>query len=135
MKHLLLTLGLLAALALAAVAAEKTKDKDKEKSAPKKLRHCVSFKFKSEAGKEQIQKVVDAFKDLKKKIPTIEKFEFGVNVSPEKHDKGFTHTFMLTFASEKDRDDYAVHPDHKAFGALLKPVLDDVFVLDYWALH
>ena len=28
---------------------------------------------------------------------------------------------------------YLVHPDHKAFGKLVGPLLDDVFVVDFWA--
>jgi len=109
-----------------AMSAEKPADS-------RKLLHVVSFKFKPSATQEQIAQVVTAFRDLKKKIPTIGDFEWGVNVSPEKHDKGFTHGFLLSFANEKDRDDYLVHPDHKAFGKLLGPILDDVFVIDYWA--
>ena len=27
---------------------------------------------------------------------------------------------------------YLVHPDHKAFGKALGPVLEDVFVIDFW---
>jgi hypothetical protein len=99
----------------------------------KNLLHVVSFKFKPEAKPEQIDAVVAAFRDLKKKIPAIKDYQWGTNVSPEKHDKGFTHGFILTFKSEKDRDDYLVHPDHKAFGKLLGPILADVFVIDYWA--
>jgi len=38
----------------------------------------------------------------------------------------------LTFNSESDRDIYLPHPDHKAFGKILSPVLEDVLVLDYW---
>ena len=39
---------------------------------------------------------------------------------------------ILTFASEADRDAYLKHPDHVAFGKLLRPVLGDVFVVDFW---
>ena len=99
----------------------------------KSLLHVVSFKFKPEAKPEQIDQVVAAFRDLKKKIPAIKDYQWGTNVSLEKHDKGFTHGFILTFKSEKDRDDYLVHPDHKAFGKMLGPILADVFVIDYWA--
>lgn len=99
----------------------------------KLLRHVVSFKFKDTATKEQIQGVVDAFAALPGKIPEIRAFEWGTNNSPEKHDKGFTHCFILTFHSEKDREVYLPHPDHKAFGAKLGPILADVFVVDYWA--
>ena len=36
-------------------------------------------------------------------------------------------------ASEKDRDAYLPHPEHKAFGKVLGPVMDDVFVIDFWS--
>ena len=79
------------------------------------------------------EEVTAAFSALPKKIKAIQSLEWGTNVSPEKHDKGFTHGWVLVFKSEKDRDDYLVHPDHKAFGKLVGPVVDDVFVIDYWA--
>ena len=107
------------------IAAEQTKGKV--------LRHVVSFKFKESATPEQIKEVVQAFADLKKKIPAISEFEWGTNNSPEKHDKGFTHCFILTFKSEKDRDTYLEHPEHKEFGKLVGPLLADVFVIDFWA--
>ena len=96
------------------------------------LRHVVAFKFKDGATKEQIQEIVVAFRDLKKKIPQIAAFEWGTNVSPEKHDKGFTHQFIVTFKSDKDRDAYLVHAAHKEFGQKLGPILADVFVIDFW---
>ena len=96
-----------------------------------KLYHVVSFKFKDTATKDQIKQVEDAFRDLKKKIKEIQSYEWGTNVSPEKHDKGFTHAFILTFKTPADRDAYLIHPDHKAFGGSLKGVLEDVFVIDF----
>ncbi len=97
-----------------------------------KLRHVVAFKFKDTATKEKIKEVEDAFRALKGKIPEIVAYEWGMNNSPEKLDKGFTHGFILTFKSEQDRDTYLVHPEHKKFGALVGPVLADVFVIDFW---
>ncbi|MBI1387674.1 MAG: Dabb family protein [bacterium] len=96
------------------------------------LKHVVCFKFKDDAKAEDIQKVVDAFRALPEKIPFIAGYEDGTNNSPEKLNKGFTHCFQLTFKSEADRDAYLPHPAHKAFGQTLGPVLDDVFVIDYW---
>ena len=98
-----------------------------------KLNHVVALKFKESASKEQIQAVEEAFHGLKKKIKEINALEWGTNVSPEKHDKGFTHCFVLSFKSDKDRDAYLVHPAHKEFGKLLGPVMADVFVIDFWA--
>src|SRR6476659_2854941 len=80
------------------------------------LYHVVSIKFKPDAKPEQIKAVEEAFAALKTKVPGITSLHWGTNVSPEKHDKGFTHCFVLTFASDKDRDTYLVHDDHKAFG-------------------
>jgi len=102
-------------------------------NAADKLLHVVSFKFKSAAAPEDIRKVEDAFRGLKEKIPQMVNLEWGTNVSKENHDKGFTHCFIVTFKSEKDRETYITHPDHKAFGKVLGPVLEDVFVIDFWA--
>jgi Stress responsive A/B Barrel Domain len=98
-----------------------------------KLIHMVSFKFKPTATPAQIKEVEDAFRALKKRIPQIVSYEWGTNVSPEKHDKGFTHGFILSFKSAEHRDAYLVHPEHKKFGELVGPVLADVFVIDFWA--
>lgn len=102
-------------------------------SAAEKLQHVVSFKFKSTASAEDIKKVEEVFQALKGKIPQIVALEWGTNVSKEKKDKGFTHCFLLTFKNEQDRDAYVVHPDHKAFGKIVGPVLDDVFEIDFVA--
>ena len=121
MKHLVALLIVTFGLALGSSAADGA------------LYHVVSFKFKDTASKEQIKQVEDAFRDLKRKIKEIQTYEWGTNVSPEKHDKGFTHAFILTFKTGKDRDAYLVHPDHKAFGKIVGPVLADVFVVDFWS--
>src|SRR5689334_18579138 len=126
-------ISILMALGLAVGVAMAQKDDAKGKPPGKgKLLHVVSFKFKESATKEQIKQVEDAFAGLKKKIKEIKDYQWGTNVSPEKHDKGFTHGFILKFDSAKDRDAYLVHPDHKEFGKLVGPVLADVFVIDFW---
>ena len=96
------------------------------------LYHVVSLKLKEGTTADQIKAVETAFAALKEKIPGITSLKWGTNVSPENKNKGFTHCFVLSFATEKDREAYIVHPDHKAFGGVLKPVIDDVFVIDFW---
>jgi hypothetical protein len=105
-----------------------------QKQAPKGklLRHVVLFKFKDTSSAADIKKVEEAFAGLTKKISLIKQFEWGTNNSPENLNQGLTHCFLATFKSEKDRDDYLVHPDHQAFVEILKPHLDKVTVLDYW---
>ena len=96
------------------------------------LRHVVCIKFKEGTKPEDIKKVEEAFYNLKNKVSDyVLSLEWGTNVSRENKDKGFTHCFVLTFASEKDLKSYIAHPDHKAFGAVLGPVMDDVFVFDF----
>jgi hypothetical protein len=102
-------------------------------SAADKLQHVVCFKFKSTATPQDLKKVEKAFQGLKGKIPQIVALEWGTNVSKENKDKGFTHCFILSFKSEKDLDAYIVHSEHKAFGKIVGPLLDDVFVIDFWA--
>ncbi len=97
------------------------------------LRHVVMFKFKDASSANDVKKVEDAFRALSGKLSTIKDFEWGTNNSPENLNQGLTHCFLVTFSNEKDRDDYLVHPDHKAFVEVLKPHLDKVTVMDYWA--
>jgi hypothetical protein len=97
------------------------------------LRHVVLFKFKDSSSAADIKKVEDAFRSLASKIPTIKGFEWGKNNSPENLNQGLTHCFLVTFSSEKDRDAYLPHPEHQAFVEVLKPHLDKVTVIDYWA--
>jgi len=96
------------------------------------LRHVVLFKFKEGTTAADIKKVEDAFSTLPSKISQIMSYEWGLNNSPEGLEKGFTHCFFLTFNNEEDRAIYLPHPDHKAFGQVLSPFLDDVLVVDYW---
>ena len=130
MKNLtMLLIAALMGISLSAFAA----DAAAKKPAKGKLFHVVSIKFKDTATKEQIKAVEDAFRALKKKIPVISSLKWGTNVSPEKRNMGFTHCFILSFENEKDRDAYLVHPEHKAFGSVLGPVMADVFVIDFVA--
>ena len=96
------------------------------------LRHAVLFKFKEETSEDQLVSFEKAFASLADKIPQISDFEWGLNNSPERLDKGFTHCFFVSFKSEEDRAIYLPHPDHKAFVSLIGPSVDDVLVVDYW---
>ena len=96
------------------------------------LRHAVFFSFKETATENDIKGVIAAFAELPSKIDSIIDFQWGTNNSPEKLDDGFTHCFLLTFKDEAGRAEYLPHPDHKAFGGVLRPHNDKVFVIDYW---
>jgi len=99
----------------------------------KMLRHIVMFKFKETSSKEDVLKVVQAFRSLKTSIPQVAAFEYGTDNSPEGLANGFTHCFLVTFKTEADRGVYLPHPKHKEFVEILKPHLDKVQVVDFWA--
>ena len=99
----------------------------------KLLRHVVLFKFKENTTAADIKKVEDGFRALPSKITEVKAFEWGKNNSPEKLNQEFTHCFVVSFSSEKDREIYLPHPAHKAFVAVLEPFIDKVLVIDYWA--
>ena len=97
------------------------------------LRHVVMFGWDAGTDSSEVEKVVAAFRQLPGKINLIKAFEWGINNSPETLNQGLTHCFFLSFSTQKDRDDYLVHPAHKEFVAMKKPGLTKVTVLDYWA--
>jgi hypothetical protein len=99
----------------------------------KVLRHAVFFQFKDSASEEDVSRVVDAFAALPAKIDAIAEYQAGENDSPLGLDDGLTHCFLITFKDEAGRAAYLPHEDHKAFGGLLRPHLEKVFVIDYWA--
>ena len=95
-------------------------------------RHIVIFQFKADASAEKVRGVVEAFKALPAKLPAIQAFEWGTNVSPEGLDQGFTHIFTLTFASKEVLEKQYLHePAHQEFVALLPDILEKALVLDY----
>lgn len=115
------------------LALGSTLNAQQTKSNGKMLRHAVLLKFKDNSSQADIKKVEDAFIGLKSKIKEIQDFEWGTNNSPENLNDGFTHCFFVTFKNEQDRETYLPHPDHKAFVEVLKPHMDKVLVIDYWA--
>lgn len=125
MHKIVLIVSLLTFTSFQLIAQSKT-------NSQKLLRHIVLFSFKEGSTDEQIKAITDAFAALPKKIKQIKTFEWGVNNSPESLNEGFTHCFFVTFTSEKDRAIYLPHPDHVAFGNILRPILDKVLVIDYW---
>ena len=99
-------------------------------------RHIVIFQFKADASAETVRGVIEAFKALPGKLPAIQSFEWGTNVSPEGLDQGFTHIFTLTFASKEALEKQYLHePAHQEFVALLPDILEKALVVDYVAAN
>lgn len=96
------------------------------------IQHIVLLKLKPDATTEQKAALLDGLITLKEKIPGIESVSGGDDNSPEGKQHRFDWGFVMTFADADARDVYLPHPDHKALGQeLLRPIVDDVLVLDY----
>ena len=104
-----------------------------EAAAKKVLRHVVMFQFTEETTEQQVREIEKAFAALPDKIDAIVDFEWGTDVSVEGRAQGFTHCFLVTFASQEGLAEYLPHAGHQDFVKLLKPQLAKVLVLDYWA--
>ena len=95
------------------------------------IRHIVCLKFKNDASEKQVLEIEMQFPKLQKSIDGIVSIEWGTNNSPEGLNKGFTHCFIVTFRNDAARTSYLPHPKHQEFVDTLKPILEDVFVIDY----
>ena len=95
------------------------------------IRHVVCFRFIENAHRQEIKRVETEFSSLQDKISGIKSLEWGKNNSPEGLNKEFTHCFIVTFTDTKAREQYLPHPDHQKFVSILKPILEDVFVIDF----
>ena len=124
MKIFILTIALTFTGLLSALA-------DNHEETKAVFRHVVCFKFKKEATAEQITAIEKSFAELPSKIDAIKGYEWGPNVGDAAKAKGFTHCFILTFDDKAGLEIYIPHPDHQAFVKQVKPLLDDIFIVDY----
>lgn len=97
-----------------------------------RFRHVVLFKFKDGTTPDQIAKVESEFRKLPSQIDAIIDFEWGTSQTVEVElAQGYTHCFLVTFQDKSGLQTYLPHPAHTAFVDLVKPLLDQVHVLDY----
>jgi len=101
--------------------------------------HIVLFKLKSSLGDSEKKEFCDDMLGLRETCmhptsnkPYIVSSSGGIDNSPEGAQGGFTHGFVVEFASREDRDYYvAKDPTHQAFVKKNSPRFDDVRVIDY----
>lgn len=98
---------------------------------PGRTHHLVFFKFKDSTTPAQVDEVNGAFAQLPRKVSGLVHYRAGTNNLAEPLNKGFTHGYHLTFANDRARDDYLIHPDHRRFGSLVGSLLAEALVLDF----
>ena len=91
----------------------------------------VLFGFKPSVSEERKRAIAAQFEGLAETIPQVQSFEWGSDVSIENKAEGFTHAFLLTFHSEKDRTTYVDSEAHQAFVRSALSYLDKLVIIDY----
>jgi hypothetical protein len=119
-----LTAGAIAASALPTTTME-TKDK-------KQLVHHVFFWLKNPDSKEDLNKLIEGLKTLRK-IETIKKYHIGVPASTEKRDvvdNSYAVSELMFFDDVEGQNVYQVHPLHKKFIEDCSHLWEKVIVYD-----
>lgn len=89
-----------------------------------RFKHVVLVRLKPETTPAKISEIFQTLGNLRDRIPGLLDFTHGPYSSPEGLNQGFTHGFIMTFASEAARNDYLAHPEHDAVKNLIIPWLD-----------
>jgi quinol monooxygenase YgiN len=95
------------------------------------LRHIVLFRFKDSATPAQLDALTASLVRMVAQFPAITQFEWGPNVSLEGKNKEFSHAFVMTFTDAAALADYIPHPLHQAWVDELRPLEQDVLVIDF----
>ena len=95
------------------------------------VKHIALLQFKAETSASQIEECFKVIRGLKENISQVQDYQGGVYSSPEGLNQGFTHGFIMTFASVQDRDAYLVHPVHEQAKAAVLPHVANVIVFDF----
>ncbi len=91
--------------------------------------HILLLQPKPETSAESVQAVLEQGKSLQQKIPGI--LEIRAEVNQNQHNKGYTYALIMHFVDQDHFQAYFPHPDHKAVGAQLRSLCDNLLNFDY----
>lgn len=101
-----------------------------EKTGEEKTVHIVLFKFKDGTTTKQIQSLKNEILKQKCIIPGLLEISFGEDFTSRA--KGFTHAEVAVFRDRKSLEDFNKSDYHQQLIIThIKPVLEDILVLDY----
>jgi len=106
-----------AALPATAITSSALPIMNMETKEKKQLTHHVFFWLKNRDSKEDLNKLIEGLKTLKK-IETIKKLHIGVPASTEKRDvvdNSYQVSELMFFDDVEGQNVYQVHPIHKKF--------------------
>ena len=101
-----------------------------KKTGNEKAVHIVLFKFKAGTTVEQIQNLKNEILKQKGIVSGLLEISFGEDFTGRV--KGFTHAEVAVFKDRKSLEDFNISEYHKQLIAKhIRPVLEDILVLDY----
>lgn len=96
------------------------------------VEHIVLLKLKEGITEDKTKAMMKGLNELKKVISGMVEVSGGYNNSPEGKSAGFNFGFIVKFKDNESRDGYVPHPEHiKLAQTLVRPIVDDVIVVDY----
>lgn len=96
-----------------------------------KVQHIVLVRFKPDVTQAQADGFLKLLAGLQGKIPGLEQFAGGPYSSPEGLNHGYTHGFVMRFASAAARDNYLPHPEHECAKQAILPFVEAVVAFDF----
>ncbi|KAL0393347.1 UNVERIFIED_CONTAM: Stress-response A/B barrel domain-containing protein HS1 [Sesamum radiatum] len=94
------------------------------------VKHMLLAKFKEEVSEQQIEECIKQYANLVDLIPSMKSFRWGRDVSQENLHQGITHVLSPHSKARKEYR-YLSHPDHEAYGNILRPLLEIAITVDY----
>jgi len=95
------------------------------------VKHFGMFEFKQGVSSEQIDGCFEAMRGMLGEVPGLLDFSSGPYDSSEGLSDGYTHGFIMSFASPAERDAYLPHPAHERVKEIVLPCLERVVVFDF----
>ena len=92
--------------------------------------HIVLLRFRDDVTDHDIGAVDASVRGLVGRIDGVEDVRFGPSTSPEGHEQGYTHGFVMRFRDAAARDAYLPHPLHRPVADEIGRLCEDVLVFD-----
>ncbi|KII90760.1 hypothetical protein PLICRDRAFT_52455 [Plicaturopsis crispa FD-325 SS-3] len=93
------------------------------------VRHIILVKFVPGTTEEDKQRWQKEASELVS-IPVVQKVEVGKAKLPSPKESGYDNGFILHLDKPEDLDVYQPHPDHQAYRASVKSIVQELLVFD-----
>lgn len=95
------------------------------------VKHVVLVCYHPQISSDIVTAQFQQLAELTRSIPGLVDFVGGPNCSNEGLSAGYTHGFVMTFATVAARDAYLIHPDHEQVKDAILPTVQSVLVFDF----